>query len=96
MAGKSVKNFGAALRQGLGGADQGIHARDMENGDVQVNRRHVAVARAGEEMKPRLTLLSAWYDCGWRYERWCCCLGDVCYVGSSPVAAYQAWRRMAA
>jgi len=36
MAGKSVKNFGAALRQGLGGANQGVHAGDMENGDVQV------------------------------------------------------------
>ena len=36
MAGKSVKNFGAALRQGLGGANQGVHAGDLENGDVQV------------------------------------------------------------
>lgn len=41
MAGKSVKNFGAALRQGLGGANQVVHARDMENGAVQVTARMV-------------------------------------------------------
>ena len=36
MAGKSVKNFGAALRQGLGGADKGVHAGDMENGATEM------------------------------------------------------------
>ena len=40
MAGESVKSFGKVLRQRLGGADQGVHARDMENGAVQVKRLH--------------------------------------------------------
>lgn len=36
MAGKSIKNFGAALRQGFGGANQGVHAGDMENGATEM------------------------------------------------------------
>ena len=39
MATDGIEGFGKALRQRLGGANQVVHARDMENGDVQVTAR---------------------------------------------------------
>lgn len=46
-------------------------------------------------MKPRLTLLSAWYDCGWRYEQWRCTDGRFSAIEGSPATAYYSWKRMA-
>lgn len=44
-------------------------------------------------MKPRLALLFAFYDCGWRYELWRCEGWGQIGFGGSPGEAYRAWGR---
>jgi hypothetical protein len=44
-------------------------------------------------MKPRITLASAWTDCGWRYEWWTCSIPNDETVGFGPSkqCAYIDW-----
>ena len=40
-------------------------------------------------MKPRITRILHWVDCGWPYELWlCCCPNGFQGVGSTPKEAY--------
>lgn len=41
--------------------------------------------------KPRIVLSAAWYDSGWRYERWHCSDGRIGATGHSKQDAYANW-----
>jgi hypothetical protein len=56
-------------------------------------------------MKPHIYLKHAWWDCGWKYEQWCCAekfgigpsgtlyMRSPQGLGATPAAAYADWKR---